>query len=259
MKWAVSVPNVGKPADLVRFAREVDHAQWDGFFVEDHLQLDPSLRLDVHDPWGLLGAIAEVTRRVRLGTMGTLVPRRPSTLAKEVLTLDRLSTGRAILGVGRGLPADDELGAFSEPTGSSEHTVLLDDGLEVIDLMLRGQPVRHAHGAFEIDAERLPASIQRPRPPIWVAAEAPHRGPIERAARFDGVYAVGSGRMPLSPDALVAYLGPLAGRPGFDVVAGLAPGHRPEDYEAIGVTWLVESTWPEGDWLTELRDRVAGR
>ncbi len=71
----------------------------------DHLHLDRQRLLDVHDPWVLLGAMAPYGQRLRLGTLVTPVARRrPWVLAKQVVTLDHLTDGRAVLGVGLGFP-----------------------------------------------------------------------------------------------------------------------------------------------------------
>src|SRR5256885_1760552 len=70
------------------------------------------------DPWLVMAVVAASTTRSRLGAMITPVPRRrPWQLAKETATLDRLSNGRLILGVGIGSPAYGDFGIFHEPDG----------------------------------------------------------------------------------------------------------------------------------------------
>ncbi|HEY9379064.1 MAG TPA: LLM class flavin-dependent oxidoreductase, partial [Jiangellaceae bacterium] len=111
MRFGVSMPNAGDPTRLVELAVIAEDAGWDGFFLWDHLQLDAVGRPPMHDPWVLLGAIAARTSRVRLGTMVTPVARRrPWKLAKEITTLDHLSAGRVVVGVGLGVPAGTEYG-----------------------------------------------------------------------------------------------------------------------------------------------------
>ena len=106
MRFGMSVPNAGDPAQLVDLAVTAEEAGWDGFFLWDHLQLDAVRRPPMHDPWVLLGAIAARTSRVRLGTMITPIPRRrPWKLAKEITTLDHLSAGFLLIrGSARCLP-----------------------------------------------------------------------------------------------------------------------------------------------------------
>ena len=193
LHFAVSAPNVGDPIALVRLAVEAEAAGWDAFFLWDHLHLVRAMALDVHDPWVLLGAIAQATDRIKLGAMVTPVPRRrPWKLAKELVTLDHLSAGRTIVGVGLGFPADDEFGAFGDQTDDRVRADLLDEGLAIIDAVLRGEPVRHDGAHFHVDADLRPGALQRPRPPIWVAAMWPNKRPMARAARYDGVNAIGA-------------------------------------------------------------------
>ncbi len=108
MRFAVDVPNFGDFADPRLFAdlaRRTEEAGWDGLFVWDHVTHSKEARRQIADPWVLLTAAALATQRIRLGPMITPVPRRRvSKLAREVTTLDRLTGGRMILGVGLGAP-----------------------------------------------------------------------------------------------------------------------------------------------------------
>ncbi len=115
MRFAVSIPPFTDPNVMVELAVDAEAAGWDGVFVWDHLQWDTHRRLDVHDPWALLAAMAVRTERVVLGTAVTpLARRRPWVLAKQVVTLDHLSGGRAVLGIGLGEPADADFAAFGD-------------------------------------------------------------------------------------------------------------------------------------------------
>src|SRR5688572_6071575 len=111
MRFAVNLPNFGVFADvplLVRLAKEAETAGWDGFFLWDHTR--PG-KLPVAEPWIALTAIALATKRVRIGPMVTPLPRRrPEEVARQAVTLDHLSKGRLILGVGLG---DDLFGELS--------------------------------------------------------------------------------------------------------------------------------------------------
>jgi hypothetical protein len=219
------------------------------------MQWDLNPRLDVHDPWVLLGAMAERTDRVRLGTLVTpLARRRPWVVAKHVTTLDHLSGGRAVLGVGLGSPAEADFGAFGDVSADRERAEVLDDALAVLDSLLRG-PIVHHGPRFDVEAELRPQPVQKPRPPIWVAAIAPARRPLARAVRWDGVVPLGASGW-LLPNELANYLAPLDRPPGWDVVASWAPDVSMDEYRDVGVTWLFDSTWPEGDWVPEFRTRI---
>ena len=68
----------------------------------------------------MLGAFAQATERVRLGALVTpLARRRPWKVAKEVVTLDHLSGGRAVVGVGLGEPPDDDFATFGDPSDAA--------------------------------------------------------------------------------------------------------------------------------------------
>ena len=76
-------------------------------------------------------------RRIRLGTAITPVARRrPSKLAREVATLDRLTGGRMILGAGLGAPVADEYGSFGDTTDIRVLAERLDEGLHALDLLV---------------------------------------------------------------------------------------------------------------------------
>jgi hypothetical protein len=105
----------GDPHNLLTLACEAEDAGWDGFFLWDHLLLYRHSDIPFIDAWVALGAIAARTKRLRLGPLITPVARRrPWKLAREVVSLDHLSQGRTILGVGLGAPADAEFECFGE-------------------------------------------------------------------------------------------------------------------------------------------------
>src|SRR3954471_8993607 len=90
------------PRLVADLAREAERAGWDGFFVWDHIRYSAPAEA-VADPWIVLSAIACTTERVRIGPLVTpLARRRPHKLARETVTLDHLSGGRLVLGVGLG-------------------------------------------------------------------------------------------------------------------------------------------------------------
>lgn len=264
MRYAVSAPNMAPPARLVDLAVTAEEAGWDGFFLWDHLQFLRPLNQEIHDPWVVLGAVATRTSHVRIGTLVTPVPRRrPWVLAKQVVTLDHLSDGRTVLGVGLGEPAEDEYEAFGERGDARHRADLLDEGLTLLDAFLRGEPVAHDGAQHRVDAHLRPGSVQRPRPPIWVAAKSPARRPLRRGARWDGVVPIGPDGGPLGPEELADYVADLPtstrepGMPAFELVANWAPGADPAGYAAVGADWLVDSTWPMGDWVDGFRAQIA--
>src|SRR5690606_21027241 len=113
MRYGVSIPPFTDAARVLGWARRAEESDWDGVFVWDHVQWSASVA--PLDPWVVLGAVAQVTGRVRLGTMVTpLSRRRPHVVAKQLTTLDHLSAGRAVLGVGLGEPVDRDFADLGE-------------------------------------------------------------------------------------------------------------------------------------------------
>ena len=277
MRYAVNVPNFedyGDARTVAGLAADAEAAGWDGFFVWDHLAFVKAWRLRIADPWVLLTAVALATERLRLGPMVTPLPRRrPWKLARETVTLDRLSGGRLVLGVGLGEPPEDEYGSFGEPTDPVVRAAMLDEGLEVLTGLWSGQTVSFQGRHYQVDQVALqPTPVQRPRIPIWVAGAWPRPGPLRRAARFDGscplkVDATGE-LATLEPDELRQLLAVVRRHRAdpaapFDVLLG---GTTPPDPAAAramleplaeaGMTWWQETVDPRQTDLATFRRRV---
>ena len=190
MRYAISVPNYGdfaNPAVTIALARDIEAAGWDAFFLWDHVLVRNGNV--VADPWTLLAAIAVSTERILLGTMVTPLPRRrPWQVVRQIVTLDHLSGGRAMLGVGIGYPPKQEYEVFGESGDARVRAELLDEGLDVVTGLMSGRPFSYDGRHFHLDrVEFKPQPVQRPRVPIWVAGTWPYRKPFRRAARYDGV------------------------------------------------------------------------
>ena len=190
----VSIPPFTDAATVVAIAVDAEEAGWDGVFLWDHLQWEPTYQPPVHDPWVLLGAIAERTERVRIGTLVTpLTRRRLQVVARHVLTLDHLSNGRMTFAVGLGEPAAEDFAHFGDESDPRVRGRMLDEGLEVLDGLLRGDVVDHDGDHYTVKAQLRPGPVQSPRPPIWVAGVVPNQRPLQRARRWDGVAPIASG------------------------------------------------------------------
>ena len=264
VRYGISVPNFGNPADLVELGRATEGAGWDGFFLWDHMLVDTDHPFPITDPWVVLGAVAQTTERVRLGTLVTPVARRrPWKLARETVTLDHLSGGRTVLGVGLGVPPENEFGVFGEPADDRVRAERLDEGLEVLRGLWSGEPFSFSGRHLRVDGARfLPRPIQTPRIPVWVAVTWPHRRPLRRAARWDGVAPIRVGERglePVTPDdvrEMLAIVRELRDTDEpFDVLMWVisATTASTSEYEAAGVTWIIESASGEAGWLDDVR------
>ncbi len=281
MNYGIDIPLYGPYADsraLIRLARDAEAAGWDGFFTWDDVATGGGQPLA--DPWIALAAIAVSTTRIRLGPMVTpLARRRPWKLARETVTLDRLSGGRLILGVGLG----DDAAQFEnlgEPSGLKVRAAMLDEALAVLVGLWSGAPFSFEGEHYRVkDARFTPAPMQLPRIPLWVAGRWPNKPPFRRAARWDGVFPIGRDLgldAMLTPaqmqDVLTYTLSHRQSDAPFDMAhAGITPGReRARDgevvaqYAEVGVTWWLEQINPwafgwrgQGDWpLEAMRARV---
>jgi alkanesulfonate monooxygenase SsuD/methylene tetrahydromethanopterin reductase-like flavin-dependent oxidoreductase (luciferase family) len=270
MRYAISTPNFGDWADprtMVSLARDAETSGWDGFFLWDHIRFSAT-PVPVQDPWVLLTAIATSTERVVIGPMVTPLPRRrPWVVARQAASIDHLSNGRMLLGVGLGEPRDVELGAFGEPTELKVLAARLDEGLAILDGLWSGEEFSFSGEHYQLAPMTfLPRPVQRPRIPIIVAGYWPNRGPIRRAARWDGMNAL----FPPQTEgwvekarALVTELRSLRSDPdaSFEYFDGGYTMDRGDDVDdpalsaEIGATWWIESLDP---WRYGWDNTVAG-
>lgn len=246
----------GTPGQQLEHALVAERCGWDGVFVWE-------AGYGV-DPWSLLGAMAARTSRVRLGTMLTPLPwRRPWKVASQVVTVDQLSDGRAILGVGIGALAP-ELPATGEEEGARERAEMLDEGIELMRTLWRGESSYHGrHYQYSCQSSDLVGGarpVQQPIP-IWVVGVWPRPRSMRRALRCQGVipqYQLDD--RSATPDDLRALRGWLEAEgapPAFDVIAeGETPAGDPKAAAAqvapwldAGATWWLETRWatPGGD------------
>jgi alkanesulfonate monooxygenase SsuD/methylene tetrahydromethanopterin reductase-like flavin-dependent oxidoreductase (luciferase family) len=259
LKYGISFPNSGPAARLVAAGQQAERSGWDAVFFWDHIQLVRAMNLELHDPWVLLGALAQTTSRVRLGTVVTPLPRRrPWKFAREVTTLDHLSGGRVIVGAGLGFPPDADFAAFGEIVDERERGARLDEALSVATALWSGEDVAYEGAHFRADARFLPTPVQRPHPPVWIACTWPRLAGVARARRWQGIVPISVEGEPLPPAGIAEVVEALGPRQaGFDVVAGWGPGQSAADYERAGATWLITSRWPDGDWLDQLEEAAA--
>ncbi|RZU16133.1 alkanesulfonate monooxygenase SsuD/methylene tetrahydromethanopterin reductase-like flavin-dependent oxidoreductase (luciferase family) [Kribbella rubisoli] len=193
MRFSINIPNFGDFADahtVARVAAAAEEAGWDGLFLWDHVVHSKEQRRGqpFGDPWMLMTAAALATSRIKLGPLVTPVARRrPEQLARQVATLDLMSNGRVIFGAGLGGPIADEFGSFGDTTDAKVLAERLDEGLDLLSAYWAGERVNHSGKHYQVDdVEMLPATVQSPRPPVWIAGYWPKKAPMRRAARWDG-------------------------------------------------------------------------
>lgn len=276
MQFAIDLPPFGPFSDanlVAQLAQDAEGAGWNGFFLWDHLnfKLEGSTSpLAVADPWIHLAAMAVRTTAIRLGPMVTpLARRRPWKLARETVTLDHLSGGRLILGVGLGSETSGEYHDFGEPTDPRLHGAMLDEALAILTRLWSGEEVSYQGEHYHLAPVRfLPTPVQTPRIPIWVAGIWPHKKPFRRAARFDGVYPQQHGNA-LTPEdfrdilAFIQTQRPKHTSTPFEALAfGQTSGtdHAADAvhvaaFAQAGATWWLEHFRPQRT-LEQVRQRI---
>jgi alkanesulfonate monooxygenase SsuD/methylene tetrahydromethanopterin reductase-like flavin-dependent oxidoreductase (luciferase family) len=199
-------------------------------------------------------------------------------IARQTATLDRLSSGRLVLGVGVGAwPFEwDYCGEESDPRRRGD---MLDEHLDLLTRLWTGEPVSHQGRHYRVagpewSAICYPPPEQQPRIPVWVGGTWPRKRPLERAARWDGYVPMASeGHWTVEETAAAAHqLATL--RPGQEatdlVVSGVSDAtdknrhNTHEEHAAAGATWWIESIepwrfgWTAGPrWpLDMMRDRI---
>jgi alkanesulfonate monooxygenase SsuD/methylene tetrahydromethanopterin reductase-like flavin-dependent oxidoreductase (luciferase family) len=275
MRRGIAVPCFGEdPAGLIELGVAAEEAGFDGYFLWDHIVFsNTGDGPPILDPWLVLAVVAAKTSRIKLGTMVTPVPRRrPWQLARETTTLDRLSGGRVILGVGIGSPAYGDFGIFGEPSGERARADLLDEGLDILAGLWSGEMFSYAGEHFKLDPVRFtPTPVQRPRIPVWVAGVLPNPRPIARAARWDGFVPIRFDNKGLVRPSVADFrsvgdqIGELRGSTdGYDLAVWAEVAKAPGDmdsaaaeYAQAGANWWIETARPGPDWWPGIQNRVA--
>ena len=264
MRYGFIIYTAGDINAIVDLAVEAEAVGWDGVFYWDGIFLERHAQAGDHiyDPWIVLAAIAARTTTIRIGSVLTPLPRRRRwKVARETVSLDRLSRGRLIFPVGLGFVADGGFSRVGEITDRKTRAELLDESLEIITGLWTGQPFRFTGTHFHLDEMTfLPPPVQSPRIPIWVAAVWPFEKSIRRAVRYDGVLPEArnsdGSAAEIKPADIVAIKRYVtehrASSTAFDIaLEGQTPGHdRVKSKEIVGAFGEAGLTW----WLESLFD-----
>ncbi len=206
MKFGVHLPHIGPFSDgasMMRFARAVEDLGYDSVWGSDHIIFPTSVASkypynETGDfpvpgsvPWveelTALAFVAGATSKVRLGTSIVVLPyRNPVLNAKTLASIDALSGGRLICGVGAGWMAE-EAEAMGMPF--DDRGVRTDEHIEILKAIWTEAEISYNGKHYQIPPSRIqPAPVQKPHPPIWVGG---HELPaLRRAAKYgDGWHA----------------------------------------------------------------------
>ena len=169
-------------ADGRAFVERVDQLGFDSIWTGDHV----AFAIPILDPIVQLAQAATYSDRLQLGTCVYLLPlRHPGPVAKQIATLDLLSGGRLIFGVGVGGEFQSDFDVSGIPL--HERGARLSESIDVLRALWRGEPATYAgrHFAFE-DITMLPAPRQPGGPPIWCGGR--QDAALRRAGRLADGY-----------------------------------------------------------------------
>ena len=269
MRFGFVLPR-GDARAAAELARTVEVHGWDGFFVWEPVW--------GFDAWVSLAAAAMNTERIRLGTILSPISRmRPWKLASEAVNLDHLSRGRLTISVGLGA-IDNGFEAFGEVTDKKTRAELLDEGLDILQGLWRGQPFSYQGKHYKVRETSFyppPAPLQRPRIPIWVVGAWQRKKSMQRVLRFDGILptVIDSEKdaRQANPDEvskIKSFIEKNIGeRRTFDIIVeGKTPRDEPgkareviRKWQDAGATWWTETLWgimDSPDWFQLTRKRI---
>jgi F420-dependent oxidoreductase-like protein len=161
VRFGATLPQIKRSWDETRAAAvEFDALGYDSLWVCDHLVGVPLPRLPILEAWSLLAAVAAVTERARLGTLVT-PPffRNPAVLAKQIATLDAISGGRVIAGLGAGWHEAEFRGYGCEFPGLRERLRALEESIEIMKRLWTQD-----EASFEGQSFRIEGAVCEPKP-----------------------------------------------------------------------------------------------
>ncbi|UIJ35685.1 LLM class F420-dependent oxidoreductase [Allobranchiibius sp. GilTou73] len=208
---------------LGRIARDSEHAGLSSLWVMDHffqIEMIGPPELDMLEGYATLAFLAGQTSRISLGTLVTGVTyRHPGLLVKTVTTLDVLSGGRALLGIGAAWNEQEHRGLGVPFPPMKERFERLEETLQIALQMWAGDETAYAGRHYQLERPlNVPQSISRPHPPIMLGGSGE-----KKTLRMVAQYADACNIFDLGPEGVRAKYDVLAahcerlGRPYEDI------------------------------------------
>lgn len=225
----------GRIGDLIELTETCRDLGFDSVFAVHHYLAE----LRTLQPLSLLGRLSAHSGSMRLGTGVFIAPLvHPVHLAEETATLDQLSGGRLVLGVGAGYRAEEFDSFGIDLAGRGRRFV---EALSLLRQLWSGEEVNHTGRDFTVTGQRISVTpVQRPGPPLWIGANG--EATIRRAARIGDSWIASPnvkvnwaiGHRQIFEDELVALGLPTAGRE-YPILRELYVGDTDDDWrDAVG-------------------------
>jgi probable F420-dependent oxidoreductase len=284
VKFSLWPNNSRAPVELLEQVRVADGTGWYGVWLADHYMPNTGdttpARGDTYECWALLPAVAAVTERVRIGTLVSPTSvHHPALLAKRAVTIDQLSGGRMVLGLGAGWQINEHhaYGIELEPPG--KRVSRFEESIQIVRSMLSAESTTF-HGAYYdvTDAPCDPKPVQSPLPLLvgtrsprmlritarhadeWNTWGTPEQAAVHRAALIETCHEVG--RDPATVRTSVNALVDLDGSappPGRAALFGSAQQLVDQfgQYAELGFDEFILPDWNLGTDQSERADKLA--
>jgi probable F420-dependent oxidoreductase len=284
VKFSLWPNNSRAPVELLEQVRVADGTGWYGVWLADHYMPNTGdttpARGDTYECWALLPALAAVTERVRIGTLVSPTSvHHPALLAKRAATIDQLSGGRMVLGLGAGWQINEHhaYGIELEPPG--KRVSRFEESIQIVRSMLSAESTTF-HGAYYdvTDAPCDPKPVQSPLPLLvgtrsprmlritarhadeWNTWGTPEQAAVHRAALIETCHEVG--RDPATVRTSVNALVDLDGSappPGRAALFGSAQQLVDQfgQYAELGFDEFILPDWNLGTDQSERADKLA--
>jgi probable F420-dependent oxidoreductase len=284
VKFSLWPNNSRAPGELLEQARVADGTGWYGVWLADHYMPNTGdttpARGDAYECWALLPALAAVTERVRIGTLVSPTSvHHPALLAKRASTLDQLSGGRMVLGLGAGWQINEHhaYGIELEPPG--KRVSRFEESIQIVRSMLSAESTTFHGACYDItDAPCDPKPVQSPLPLLvgtrsprmlritarhadeWNTWGTPEQAAVHRAALIETCHEVG--RDPATVRTSVNALVDLDGSappPGRAALCGSAQQLVDQfgQYAELGFDEFILPDWNLGEDRSERADKLA--
>jgi alkanesulfonate monooxygenase SsuD/methylene tetrahydromethanopterin reductase-like flavin-dependent oxidoreductase (luciferase family) len=194
-------PNVAW-ATLIDRCEQAEELGFRSLWIDDHAANPQAPGANWFEVFTTLAGVANCTRRMLLGPLvSNVVLRHPVLLARQAVTIENMSGGRLQLGIGAGYaPTDHEL-MGTQLWARDERAERFAEVVELVDALLRAAPVDYSGKYYQARGVRLrPAPVQRPRPPMCVAAH--DHSSLRLVAQFGDIWSSFGGWGLSSPELL---------------------------------------------------------